>query len=183
MKILIAFACLLYVSSLPAQHSRVSSVETLPDEQPYLLHDIDSLKYTVGSDITDRDVTLEFPRLSITFSYLGSVENNRLGNLHWVTETRYTWLLEDAKRANTYLLVYNDEFVLIGLYHTGAIHSLPDRIAESRLVFESTDTCVSQHTVDMASELPNPLFVSCNGAYGDLYYFRSADAKTKKVSP
>lgn len=115
------------------------------------------------------------PIYRVSISYVGAYVNSEDVELEFLNVIRFTGLFEDAVKANGRLVVYSDD-KRVGYFPIGNRTSLPSGLTDDgQLIFPPGENCVDSTRIDVSSQLPERIFVICNGEYGDLYELLKKD--------
>ena len=105
-----------------------------------------------------------------TLTYLGIIKTNKKS--YKILNSSWIWGV--SKRATNRIIVFNTQNQYIGNYYVTVKCDLPNRIENDKLIFKRRDCedCDNvNNQIDFTNGIPEQIFISCKGKFGDLYSF------------
>lgn len=115
----------------------------------------------------------------IHIKYIGNIINSKKDTLKIVNSQNVSGYLEDSKRGNGSVYIYNNQNELIGFYFVGDYWAVPSRIENQGLVFSFNNHFCNETTkISLRDSIPKKIFIQCTKEGGDLYNFKPANEIT-----
>lgn len=118
--------------------------------------------------------------LEYRMTYLGSIESTGKVKLKFISSTVYSGFYEDSKKANSIIVIYQDQKRLGYYYVGGGFNKTPIIFKDEIIITYDDDNCDQVTHISFKDSIPNKIFIHCKKEkgqmFGDVYNFEKEDA-------
>ncbi|KFF11061.1 hypothetical protein IW15_18060 [Chryseobacterium soli] len=115
----------------------------------------------------------------IHIKYIGNIINSKKDTLKIINSQNLFGLLEESKRGNGSVYIYDNKNQLIGIYYLADYWAIPLKIENQSLVFSYDNYFCNQTTkISLRDSIPKKIFIQCTKGGGNLYNFKPANEIT-----
>ena len=158
--------CLLLSVILVGCHAPTDT-KFLPPVDSFLL-EVVSNKKNIGKDL--KKSFGDESNYDAIANYVGEIKLNGGEELKLLSVIHLTGILEDAIRARSELIFFDESYKVVGKYAVGGRTKFPITIQDHRFVkFSVNPPCDKLTQIDFSKGLPKLLFINCTESGGDLY--------------
>ncbi|MBT2620286.1 hypothetical protein [Chryseobacterium sp. ISL-6] len=101
--------------------------------------------------------------------YIGKIITSKKDTLKIINSQNLFGLLEESKRGNGSVYIYNDKNQPIGAYFLGDYLAVPSKIENQNLVFSyNNDFCNQTTRISLKDSIPKEIFIQCSKKGGDI---------------
>lgn len=106
----------------------------------------------------------------IHVKYIGEIITAKNDTLKIINSQNLFGLLEESKRGNGSVYIYNAKNQPIGAYFLGDYLAVPSKIENQDLVFSyNNDFCNQTTRISLKDSIPKEIFIQCSKKGGDIY--------------
>ncbi|MCD0479263.1 hypothetical protein LPB90_12420 [Chryseobacterium sp. LC2016-29] len=111
----------------------------------------------------------------IDIKYLGNIITSQKDTLKIINSQNVSGYLEESKRGNGSVYIYNSKNELIGFYFVGDYWAVPSKIENQSLVFKFNNHFCNETTkISLKDSIPKKIFIQCTKEGGDIYNLETA---------